>query len=216
MNLRSHKFISTPIPILTHHHPIHVEPTPSSYQPIKALKIPHAVDPVLCAGRRRWVLVPPPRAGGAALVALGLVVPVEVHLEGGNVVLEAEGGHGPEEVVAVDGLALLTLALVRGLPGDEADELRDTLLDGLLGLLGDLGVRREGPLHDPAHVGDRQESVLLLRVVVGAVGYVARQGAPNRACLASLPGHWVCVYACLRERERERFCKGRRGGDRGA
>ncbi|KAI3441099.1 uncharacterized protein J3R85_002773 [Psidium guajava] len=126
------------------------------------------------------------------------MVPVEVHLEGGDVVLEAKGGHGPEEVVAIDGLALLALALVRGLAGDEADELRDALLDGLLGLLGDLGVRGEGPLHDPAHVGNRQEPVLLLRAVVRAIRHVARQGAPDRARLVSLPGHRSV------ERERER------------
>ena len=54
-------------------------------------------------------------------------------------------------------LALLTLALVRSLTGDEADELQQALLHHLLGVLGDLHVRRQGLLHDPAHVRDWQD-----------------------------------------------------------
>jgi hypothetical protein len=117
------------------------------------------------------VAVGVPRAAAAedgGLLALGLAVAVEVGLERGDVGLEAERGHGPEQVVAVDGLALLALALVGGLPRDEADELRHALLHRLLGLLGDLGVRGQRLLHDARHVRDRQEPVLLLgrRVVV--------------------------------------------------
>jgi hypothetical protein len=117
------------------------------------------------AARRREVVVSAdvvavgvPRApedGG--LLALGLAVAVEVGLERGDVGLEAERGHGPEQVVAVDGLALLALALVGGLPRDEADELGHALLHRLLGLLGDLGVGGQRLLHDARHVGDRQE-----------------------------------------------------------
>uniref|UniRef100_A0A0A9GEY4 Uncharacterized protein n=1 Tax=Arundo donax TaxID=35708 RepID=A0A0A9GEY4_ARUDO len=103
------------------------------------------------------------RATGGHLLALELAELVEVELERLDVVLEAERGHGPEEVVAVDGLALLALALVGGLAGDEGDELGDALLHRLLGVLGDLGVGRKRLLHDPAHVRDRQEPVLLPR-----------------------------------------------------
>ena len=39
---------------------------------------------------------------------------LQVDLEGVHVLLESEGGHGPEQIVPVDGLALLLLALVAG------------------------------------------------------------------------------------------------------
>jgi hypothetical protein len=122
--------------------------------------------------------------GGA--LALYLAELVEVVLERIDVVLEAERGHGPEQVVAVDGLALLALALVGGLPGDEGDELGHALLHRLLGVLADLGVRRQRLLHDPAHVRDRQEPVLLTRRrqltagVARAAGVVVRVGHIHR------------------------------------
>ena len=37
---------------------------------------------------------------------------LQVDLEGVHVLLESEGGHGPEQIVPVDSLALLLLALV--------------------------------------------------------------------------------------------------------
>ena len=43
-----------------------------------------------------------------------LPIELDVQLEGLDVVLEAERGHGPQQVVAVDGLALLLHALVAG------------------------------------------------------------------------------------------------------
>lgn len=43
-----------------------------------------------------------------------LAVPRQVDLEGFGVVLEAEGRHGEEDVLAVDRLALLLLALLGG------------------------------------------------------------------------------------------------------
>jgi hypothetical protein len=100
--------------------------------------------------------------GGGGAVALDLAVLVEVPAHGVDVVVEAEGAEGPADVVAVDGLALLLVALVGGLAGDEADELGDALLNGLLGLLGDLGVGGQDLLHDAAHVGDGKKAVLLL------------------------------------------------------
>lgn len=52
----------------------------------------------------------------------------EVDLERVDVLVEAQSAHGPQQVFAVDGLALLLLALVAGLRGDEADKLRHALL----------------------------------------------------------------------------------------
>lgn len=93
------------------------------------------------------------RRGGAGLLGLALLpafcllaaldrlaVFHEVELEGLYVLVEAEGAHGPKEVIAVDGLAFLLLAFVAGFRGDEGDEFRDAFLHGFLGVLGDLGV----------------------------------------------------------------------------
>ena len=76
---------------------------------------------------------------------------LEVALERLDVVLKAESGHRLEQVVVVDRLALLALALVRGLVDDEADELRHALLHRLLCVLRDLRIRRQSLLHDVAH-----------------------------------------------------------------
>ncbi len=87
-------------------------------------------------------------------------------------------------------LPLLLLALVAGLAGDEADVLGHALLDGFLGVLGDLQrkererygrrgtghvqgearchlcVSRKHSLHDASNVGHRQVAVLLSGVGV--------------------------------------------------
>jgi hypothetical protein len=115
-------------------------------------------------GRGRGVVVSAAAGGGrgcGGAVPLDLPVLVEVAAHGVDVVVEAQGAEGPAEVVAVDGLALLLVALVGGLAGDEADELGHALLHRLLGLLGDLGVGRQDLLHDAADVGDGQQPVLL-------------------------------------------------------
>ncbi|KAK7289576.1 hypothetical protein RIF29_03318 [Crotalaria pallida] len=80
-----------------------------------------------------------------------------------NVFLEPQRGHGPQQVVAVDGLTLLTLALVGGFAGYEADELRHALLHLLLRVLRDLRIFWQRLLHYPAPVRYRQEPVLLLQ-----------------------------------------------------
>ena len=51
--------------------------------------------------------------------------------------------------------------LDHSLAGYEADELARALLDGLLGVLCNLGIGRQDLLHDAADVGDRQEAVRL-------------------------------------------------------
>jgi len=40
-----------------------------------------------------------------------------------DVFVEAQGAHGPEEIVPVDRLSLLLLAFVAGFGGDERNEL---------------------------------------------------------------------------------------------
>ena len=54
------------------------------------------------------------RARLSHTISLYLLIELEVQLEGLDVVLEAERAHGPDQVVAVDGLALLLHALVAG------------------------------------------------------------------------------------------------------
>lgn len=55
------------------------------------------------------------------------------------------------------------------LAGDEADELRDTLLDSLLGVLRDFAISRKPLLHDAADVSNRKEAILLTEAGAGAV-----------------------------------------------
>lgn len=71
------------------------------------------------------------------------------------------------DVITVDGLPPLPAASLGGLTGDEAHELRCALLDGLLSVLGNLGLRREGVLHDPPNIGNGQEVVVMPNAVVG-------------------------------------------------
>jgi len=97
----------------------------------------------------------------SSFLPLHLPVLVQVNLERVHILLEPQCGHGPQQVITVDGFPLLLLALIRGFTCYEADELRHALLHGFLGLLGDLGVRRQRLLHDPAHVGYGKEPVLL-------------------------------------------------------
>lgn len=78
----------------------------------------------------------------------------EMYLERLRVVLEPQRGHGIQDILPPDGLALLHVALLGGLRGDEADELGDALLDALFGVFGDFGGRGDGLLHDAGDVGD--------------------------------------------------------------
>ena len=50
---------------------------------------------------------------------------------------------------------------LHSLAGDEGDKLGEALLHRLLGVLGNLGVGRQHPLHDAADVGDGQVAVLV-------------------------------------------------------
>lgn len=70
-------------------------------------------------------------------------VPGQVHLQRLNVLVKPKSAHRPKDVVPVDGLALLTLALVRRLRRDEGHKLGDTLLDGILPVFRDFGGGRK-------------------------------------------------------------------------
>lgn len=59
---------------------------------------------------------------------------LQVELERLHVHVEAQRGHGEEDVLAVDGLPLLLVAPLAGLRRDEADELAHALLHALLGV----------------------------------------------------------------------------------
>ena len=78
----------------------------------------------------------------------------QVYLERLRIVFEPEGGHGIQDVLPTNRLALFHVAFFSGLRGDEADELGDALLDAFFGVLGNLGRGGDGLLHDAGHVGD--------------------------------------------------------------
>ncbi|CAH9123279.1 unnamed protein product [Cuscuta epithymum] len=128
-----------------------------------------------------------------------LPVLIEVHFERGDVILESEGGDRPEDVVAVDRLPLLPLALVGGLAGDEADELRHALLDALLGVLGDLPAGRDDLLHDPADIGDWEELVLFLVADFGAGAAAILFGARSGAHVLGVSGPFIVVHGWRRK-----------------
>ena len=67
------------------------------------------------------------------------------------------------DVIPIYGLSLLCLAPLTGLASNEADELRNALLDGLFSFFGYLGIFVDAVLHDPADVGDGQAVWLLIR-----------------------------------------------------
>lgn len=89
--------------------------------------------------------------------AVGFLSPVvaEEESEGLDVGVEPQGRHGRDDVLGRDGLAALAVALGIGLGGDVGDELRQALLDRLLGVVRHLRLRRQHPSHDPHYVGDR-------------------------------------------------------------
>lgn len=69
------------------------------------------------------LLLLPPNEIRISLLPLHVPVLMEVTLQGLHILFKAERGHGPHKIIAVDGLPLLVLALIRGLCCDEADEL---------------------------------------------------------------------------------------------
>lgn len=63
---------------------------------------------------------------------------LQVELEGVDVHVEAQRGHGEQDVLPVDGLPLLLVAALAGFRRDEADELAHTLLHTLFGVFSNL------------------------------------------------------------------------------
>lgn len=100
------------------------------------------------------------------LLLCGLAVLLQVQLQGLHVIVEAQGGHGEENVLAVDCFPSFVMAPVAGLGGDEGDELGDALLDAFSGILGDFSTVRNDLLHEFRHVGDWQEAVLFSQGLV--------------------------------------------------
>ena len=76
------------------------------------------------------------------LVSLhGLTIFLKVELQGLNVVVKPQGGHGKEDIFTVDGPPLLSLTPVARLARDERDELGHALLDALARIFGDLALK---------------------------------------------------------------------------
>lgn len=87
----------------------------------------------------------------------GVPVLAQVELQDVQVALEPQRIDRPEQILPVDGLALLVFTLLAGLARDERYELRHALLNRLLGVFCDLSVLWQRLLHDAADVGDWQE-----------------------------------------------------------
>lgn len=72
-----------------------------------------------------------------------LPIPRQVLLQRVDVLVEAQGAHSPQNIIAVDSLPLLTLAFVACLGRDKAHKLTHAFLNGVLPVLGHLRVCRK-------------------------------------------------------------------------
>ena len=88
-------------------------------------------------------------------------VEFEIHLEMIMIGIESQFHHGIDDIISSDRLPLFVLEEFTGLTRDEPDEFGHTFLDGILGILGDLGVLGYGPLHNTVDIGDGEEPVLV-------------------------------------------------------
>lgn len=113
----------------------------------------------------------------------GFSVACEVMLERFDILVKTKGTHGPENVVAVDSLALLALALVGGLGSNEANELGHAFLDGILPILGDFGISRQCLLHDACDVRRRQVLVLLAHGGISLLGWLIFRHGCGGSCV---------------------------------
>ncbi|XP_051135858.1 uncharacterized protein LOC127254673 [Andrographis paniculata] len=104
------------------------------------------------------------------IVGIPLVSAVLVHVggEGLDVVGEPERGHGEENVVGSDGLAIVLVTFLVGFAHHVEDELGGAVLNGLLGILLDLGDGREGAAHQTVNAadGNAQLGIMLRRDLV--------------------------------------------------
>lgn len=85
------------------------------------------------------------------------------------IILEPERCDSPNDVLAVDGLALFSLAFVGCFSCNEADELGYAFLDSFLCIFRDFSVARNHFLHNATDVGDGKEPILFFVVVVVVV-----------------------------------------------
>ncbi|MFS7931883.1 hypothetical protein Hanom_Chr04g00361281 [Helianthus anomalus] len=97
---------------------------------------------------------------GPTFATISLPVAMEVQGQGLEVVLEPELAHCPKNVFSGYSLPLLALAPVISFASHEADELGNTFLDCLFGIIRDLGIAREDVSHDTNHVCYRHQPVL--------------------------------------------------------
>ncbi|KAG6558039.1 hypothetical protein Mapa_000219 [Marchantia paleacea] len=100
--------------------------------------------------------------GHGGLLSFCLAVLVQVHLQRFDIVFKTKSAHCPQKIVAIDCLPFLPLALVRGLPSNETDELGHAFLNRFFGILRDFRIRRKRFLHDPTYICDGEKPVLLL------------------------------------------------------
>ncbi|KAJ6723852.1 hypothetical protein OIU74_008248 [Salix koriyanagi] len=162
--------------VMAHHHHPAVHPLPPTTTIKRSTSTAGGISPTSTAcsttptrPTTRTILLPG-WSSHRALIPFHLPILLQVNLQGLHVLLEPKRRHGPQKIVTVYGLPLLSLALVRSLSCYKADELRHTLLNRLLCVFGDLGVCRQSFFHYPAHVCNWQKPVLLLcRQLTGGV-----------------------------------------------
>lgn len=82
-------------------------------------------------------------------------IPSEIKFEGIDVLVKSESAHSPQNVIAINSFTLFTLTFVGSLRSDKRDKFRHTLLHGILTVFGNLGVSRQGLLHDTSDVCGR-------------------------------------------------------------
>lgn len=92
----------------------------------------------------------------------------EIKLKRVNIIVEPERSDGPYEIVAIDGLPLLPLALIGRFTSDEADELRYAFLNGFLGVFRHFTIAWNGLLHDSAYICYGEKSILISVVAAAA------------------------------------------------
>ena len=82
----------------------------------------------------------------------------QVHLQNISIALEAQNLNGGKDVLSINGFSFLILALLACFTCYERNELRDTLLYRLFGILGNFGIVRQCFLHDSPDIGNGEEA----------------------------------------------------------
>lgn len=131
----------------------------------------------------------------------GLSKPRQVLLQRVDVLVEAQRAHRPQDVVPVDGLTLLALALVARLGRDEAHKLAHALLDRVLPVLSHLGVGRQRLLPFANTRPDAESRSV--RWGAQYIQYRDRQRVKNTQCRR--PQSRDCDYASRRCRMAEKM-----------